>query len=93
MDATLDIQRDHATLITAAARHLSPGGLLIFSTNQKRFKLDPALNEALAIQDMTRWSLDKDFAGTRAAHQCWFVRGGPSMGACAPRAEHSAPGR
>ncbi len=93
MDATLDIQRDHATLITAAARHLSPGGLLIFSTNQKRFKLDPALNEALAIQDMTRWSLDKDFAGTRPAHQCWFVRGGPSMGACAPRAEHSAPGR
>lgn len=75
MKGTLDVQRDHAALITAAARCLSPEGMMIFSTNQKKFKLDPALNEALAVEDVTRWSLDKDFAGTKPAHRCWFIRG------------------
>jgi 23S rRNA (guanine2445-N2)-methyltransferase / 23S rRNA (guanine2069-N7)-methyltransferase len=74
MKGTLDLQRDHATLIRAAARSLSPDGVMIFSTNHKKFKLDPMVNETLAAKDVTRWSLDKDFARTKPAHRCWFIR-------------------
>ncbi len=70
----LDIQRDHAALIEAAMRSLAPEGLLIFSTNRARFRLDPALQSRFAIEDVTSWSLDEDFRHARHAHRCWFVR-------------------
>lgn len=74
MKGTLDVQRDHAAMIRAAVECLSPDGVMIFSTNHKKFKLDPTLHETLLAEDVTRWSLDKDFAGTRPAHRCWFIR-------------------
>ena len=45
MTATLDIQRDQALLLRDALRLLEPGGILIFSNNLRRFRLD---REALA---------------------------------------------
>ncbi|MBN1959884.1 MAG: bifunctional 23S rRNA (guanine(2069)-N(7))-methyltransferase RlmK/23S rRNA (guanine(2445)-N(2))-methyltransferase RlmL, partial [Deltaproteobacteria bacterium] len=42
MDGTLDIQRDHSQLINNAVRLLTKDGILIFSTNYRRFKLDKA---------------------------------------------------
>ena len=43
MDTVLDIRRDHASLADACRAILAPGGLLVFSTNAQRFKLDEAL--------------------------------------------------
>jgi hypothetical protein len=40
MDATFDVQRDHGPLLRAVARLLAPGGVLIFSNNNRRFKMD-----------------------------------------------------
>ena len=74
MDGTLDIQRDHADLIRAAARHLSADGTLIFSTNLRGFKLDEAVQQAFDVTDRTAWSIPKDFERNRRIHQCWFVR-------------------
>jgi 23S rRNA (guanine2445-N2)-methyltransferase / 23S rRNA (guanine2069-N7)-methyltransferase len=74
MDDTLDIQRDHIDLIHQTIRILAPGGLLIFSNNRKRFQLDPVLSEIFAVEEMTRWSLDPDFARAGDIHQCWFIR-------------------
>ena len=73
MDNTLDIQRDHVQLIKDAMNLLSPKGLLIFSNNQRRFKLD---NEALAefaIEDKTGWSIARDFQRSKGIHRCWFI--------------------
>ncbi len=45
MDREFDVQRDHVDLIRATLKRLAPGGLLLFSTNFRKFKLD---REALA---------------------------------------------
>lgn len=74
MDDTLDIQRDHADLIHQALRLLAPDGLLIFSTNRRRFQLDAVLSELFDVEDVSRWSLDPDFERSPNIHQCWFIR-------------------
>lgn len=71
--ASLDIQRDHAGLINAAMKRLKKGGLLIFSSNYKRFKLDPQLQQRYQVEDKTAFSLPEDFARKRS-HQCWFIQ-------------------
>ena len=39
--ATFDVQRDHADLIRMTARRLlAPGGILLFATNRRGFKLE-----------------------------------------------------
>ena len=74
MAGQLDIQRDHVALIQAAAACLSEDGLLIFSTNRKGFKLDPALHEQFSIEDRTAWSIPKDFQRRTWVHGCWFIK-------------------
>lgn len=76
MEGTLDIQRDHTTLIADAMRCLNPEGMLIFSTNLRSFKLDEALAERYRIEDRSRWSIPRDYARNPRIHQCWFVRAG-----------------
>ena len=70
----LDLQRDHVGLIRLAADCLSHDGLLIFSCNRRRFELDSALTDDFQIEDVTHWSLPRDFARSRHAHRCWFIR-------------------
>ncbi len=65
MTETLDVQRDHLALIQDAARLLEPGGILIFSNNLRRFRLEREALEGLgglAIQNITAATLPKDFA-------------------------------
>lgn len=76
MQGVLDVQRDHVQLIEAAMQRLAEGGLLIFSTNQQRFKLDKAALAHYSLQDKTAWSIDRDFERSRHIHQCWFIRHG-----------------
>lgn len=70
----LDIQRDHGTLIDQCMRLLPPDGLLIFSNNHRRFRLDEALSARYRVQDCTAASLDKDFERNPRIHQTWFIR-------------------
>jgi 23S rRNA (guanine2445-N2)-methyltransferase / 23S rRNA (guanine2069-N7)-methyltransferase len=74
MEGTLDIQRDHAELIRDSMRLLAPGGTLMFSTNLRRFRLDPSLAETFDVEDRTAWSIPKDFQRNQRIHQCWFLR-------------------
>ena len=73
MEGDLDIQRDHAELIRAAASLLSPNGILIFSNNRRGFKLDPALSQEFRIEDRSAWSIPADFKRHQRIHQCWFI--------------------
>ncbi len=77
MDGTLDIERDHAALIHDCMRWLEPDGVLIFSTNLRKFKLDTGALGGLAIRDITRATIPKDFERNPKIHQCFhIVRGG-----------------
>ena len=69
----LDLQRDHPDLIRAAAALLAPAGLLYFSTNLRRFRLDAAL-QGLELRDVTRASIPRDFARRPDIHHCWEIR-------------------
>ncbi len=74
MDGVLDIQRDHAELIHQAMACLTVDGTLIFSTNLRRFRLDPKLQQRFAIENRSPWSIPKDFQRNTRIHQCWFMR-------------------
>lgn len=73
-DNVLDIQRDHATLIGNAMRLLEPGGLLIFSTNRRRFRLDDSLAKRFMLEDYSARSFDRDFERSQDMHQVWLIR-------------------
>ena len=74
MEGVLDIERDHATLIDACMRLLAPGGLLVFSTNAQRFRLDPQLAGRLAIEDVSAATLPRDFERNPRIHRCFEIR-------------------
>jgi 23S rRNA (guanine2445-N2)-methyltransferase / 23S rRNA (guanine2069-N7)-methyltransferase len=73
MDDTLDIQRDHARLIRAAVRLLSKDGVLVFSTNFRRFKLDEGLEQEFAIADVSKQTLPPDFLRNTRIHRCFRI--------------------
>jgi len=73
-DNVLDIQRDHCELIDNAMRILDQDGLLIFSTNHRRFRLDDALSSRYQIEDYTNQSIDRDFKRNTKIHQVWLIR-------------------
>lgn len=74
MDGTLDVQRDHVEMIQNAARLLTPQGVLYFSTNRKRFKLDMEGLTGLEISDITPQTLDEDYKRPPPPHRCWAIR-------------------
>ena len=73
MTATLDIQRDHAQLIRAAAGLLSPQGILLFSSNFRRFKLDPELALEFEVTDISKQTIPPDFARNPRIHACFRI--------------------
>jgi len=74
MEEVLDVQRDHESMIEGAMKRLAPTGVLIFSTNFRRFRLDEAVMERYRVTDATAWSIDRDYARNQRIHQCWFIR-------------------
>jgi 23S rRNA (guanine2445-N2)-methyltransferase / 23S rRNA (guanine2069-N7)-methyltransferase len=74
MERDLDVQRDHAMLIRDTARRLAPAGLLLFSTNFRKFRLDREALADLDIQDVTRQTIPRDFARDARIHHCYEIR-------------------
>jgi 23S rRNA (guanine2445-N2)-methyltransferase / 23S rRNA (guanine2069-N7)-methyltransferase len=73
MVGVLDTQRDHADLIHRCVALLTPGGLLVFSTNAQRFELDPVLAERYRIVDISKVTLPRDFARNAKIHRCFEI--------------------
>lgn len=74
MEGTLDIQRDHVELIKETMRLLTADGLLLFSTNSRRFQLDEAALGPCLIADISDQTIPPDFARNRRIHQAWEMR-------------------
>lgn len=74
METTLDIQRDHVHLIRRALRLLSPDGLLIFSTNCRKFRFDAESLPNVLVKNISEETLPRDYARNPRIHQCWEIR-------------------
>lgn len=66
-----DVQKCHVALLRLLAQKMSPGGVVYFSNNFRRFKLDEeALSDLYSIRDYTARTLPEDFRN-KHIHQCW----------------------
>lgn len=74
MEDVLDIQRDHSALIGEAMRCLKKNGLLIFSNNLRKFKLDETLLELFDIENVTEKSIPFDYARRTNIHHCFYIK-------------------
>jgi 23S rRNA (guanine2445-N2)-methyltransferase / 23S rRNA (guanine2069-N7)-methyltransferase len=69
-----DVQREHARLLRAAMARLSFGGLLLFSNNFRRFRLDPALEAEFDVHEISKATVPPDFARSPRIHRAWEFR-------------------
>lgn len=71
-----DVQRDHGRLLELAMARLAPGGLLIFSTNFRKFVFDQSLTRRFAVREISRETIPADFERNSRIHRCWELRHG-----------------
>ncbi|WP_116810060.1 bifunctional 23S rRNA (guanine(2069)-N(7))-methyltransferase RlmK/23S rRNA (guanine(2445)-N(2))-methyltransferase RlmL [Steroidobacter cummioxidans] len=74
MEQDFDVQRDHVQLLTLAAQLLTPDGIIVFSNNYTRFRLDRDGLAAFEIEDIGRRTLPKDFERNPRIHACYVLR-------------------
>jgi 23S rRNA (cytosine1962-C5)-methyltransferase len=71
MRDVLDVQRDHPEMINACLRLLNPGGVLFFSTNFRKFKLEEdQIRGAGSIRDISPKTIPPDFRNKKI-HYCF----------------------
>lgn len=69
-----DVQRDHVRLIQLAMASLHKGGVLYFSNNFRKFKLDVEALSACCIEDISPETIGFDFMRNPTIHRCWKIR-------------------
>ncbi len=69
MTTTWDVQRDHPELLRRVAKRLRPGGVILFSTNARKFTLSEDL-QGLSAQEVTKQTTSPDFE-RRPLHRAW----------------------
>lgn len=67
-----DIQREHVRLLRAAVARLADNGVLYFSNNFRRFRLDEATIAGFArCVDISAQTIPPDFQRDARIHRCW----------------------
>ena len=74
MDDVFDVQRDHVPMLLNALALLAPAGVLYFSTNFRRFKLDHEALSTFRIEDITAATIPEDFSRNPKIHYCWRLQ-------------------
>ena len=70
-----DVQRDHVRLLRAAVARLAPDGVMYFSNNFRRFKLDEAaLAEFAKVDEISAATIPPDFARNARIHRAWTLQ-------------------
>ncbi|MBS0567427.1 MAG: bifunctional 23S rRNA (guanine(2069)-N(7))-methyltransferase RlmK/23S rRNA (guanine(2445)-N(2))-methyltransferase RlmL [Proteobacteria bacterium] len=72
--ADFDVQRDHAQLLRLCGERLLPGGIILFSNNYRRFKLDEAALSGFDIRDIGAATIPFDFERNPRIHQAWELQ-------------------
>ncbi len=66
-----DVQKDHAELLQRLIARMARQGVIYFSTNYRRFKLDEqALAGLVDIREISKQTVPEDFRNKRI-HRCW----------------------
>jgi len=68
-----NLQRDHVALLNAVLERMNPQGLVFFSNNFRRFKLDEANIAASRIHEISKQTVPEDFRNRRI-HRCWRIQ-------------------
>lgn len=71
MDGFLDVARHWPELVRACLAVLDTGGTVLFSTNARSLKLDPALLPEAHIVDISEKTIPEDFRGH--PHRTWLI--------------------
>ena len=72
--STFEAQRDHADLIAIVCRRLlAPGGIMVFATNFRRFKLDDEKLGDFHLEDLSRATLPRDYERSARTHNVWKI--------------------
>ena len=66
-----DVQRDHSELLNLVLSRTVVGGVVFFSTNYRKFKLD-AEPTGCDLREITRQTMPEDF-NNNGAHRCWLL--------------------
>ena len=74
MEGVFDVERDHPEFIEGCMRVLALDGLVVFSTNSQRFRLDESLSQRYDIRDISGKTLPRDFERNPRIHKCFEIR-------------------
>ncbi len=65
-----DVQRDYAMLLNQVISRVTIGGVIYFSTNFRRFKMDESELNQVKIVEISKQTVPEDFRNRRI-HRCW----------------------
>ncbi|MGH8174366.1 MAG: class I SAM-dependent methyltransferase, partial [Rhodanobacteraceae bacterium] len=66
-----DVQRDHVRLLQLCGARLAHGGMILFSNNARRFKLDRDALGGFTLRDISPETISFDFARNPRIHSCY----------------------
>lgn len=73
MSSDFEVERDQGFLVDTAMSMLKTDGVLYFSNNKRKFKLEPRFQTQYKIQDITEDSIPQDFHDKKI-HHCFEIR-------------------
>jgi 23S rRNA (guanine2445-N2)-methyltransferase / 23S rRNA (guanine2069-N7)-methyltransferase len=71
--ADLPAMEDNDVLLYQLLKLLLPDGMLLLTTQDKRFKIDPDLFPEFSIDDISQQMLPPDFARQSSIQRCWRI--------------------
>lgn len=74
MKEAFSVDEDYPDLLKSCLKLLNPNGVLLFSTNSRRFKFDTSLfPETVEIKEITHKTVPEDFKSAKS-HRCFELR-------------------
>jgi 23S rRNA (guanine2445-N2)-methyltransferase / 23S rRNA (guanine2069-N7)-methyltransferase len=74
MEREFDVQRDHADLLRRIGELLEPDGVILFSNNFQRFKLDTGALADFEVEDLSRATIPEDFRRNPKIHVAYLLK-------------------
>ncbi len=74
MNDVFDVQVCHQSLIEDAMKLLAEDGVMYFSTNLRKFKLDASIAEHYQLEDISQQTIDVDFKKNPSIHHCFKLK-------------------
>lgn len=73
MTESFEVERDQVFLVDSCMQMLKPGGVLYFSNNKRKFKIDPIILQKYQVKDLTEESIPQDFHDKKI-HNCFEIK-------------------